>query len=86
MFAHAADGSEPQTSALRISVWVRIALTPAPFVVAPEGLGLVAKRPGAGVVGGAVIGHRRGDLHRQAGLAIAAAIRSRQSEWISPER
>jgi hypothetical protein len=53
---------------------------PGALVVAPEGLALPTERARAGVVGGA---------ENETGSPASrtpASIRSRQSEWISPER
>jgi hypothetical protein len=55
-------------------------------VVAPELLVLLAEDVRPDVVGRRVIGNRREELDRQAGPRTPSAIRSRQSEWISPER
>ena len=44
---------------------------PGALVVAPEGIRLLAERPGAGVVGGGMVGDRCAQLDRQAGLLDA---------------
>ena len=56
------------------------------LVVAPEGLALLAEGAGAGVVGGGVVGDRRRELDRQAGLARPRPRSARASRSGSPPR